>query len=190
MSALLQASEGVSEHDGGAVTDHSLVAAVRRGDDRAFEALYLRYHRRIQAYVMGMVKDHGRAEDVTQEVFVSALRRMRETERPIAFKPWIYEIAKNACIDQFRRSRRTEEVSLQADEGLAPADYGRLVGSDPTPDAAVAAKQDLDHLCGAFGGLSDTHHEILVMRELEGMSYREIGERMGMSPPAGEEPLL
>jgi RNA polymerase sigma factor (sigma-70 family) len=170
--------------------DHRLVAAVRRGDDRAFEALYARYQRRIHAYVMGMVKDHGRAEDVTQEVFVSALRRMRETERPIAFKPWIYEIAKNACIDQFRRSRRTEEVSLQADEGLAPADYGRLVGSDPTPDAAVAAKQELDHLCGAFGGLSDAHHEILVMREFEGMSYREIGERLGMSRPAVESTLF
>ena len=170
--------------------DQRLVAGVRRGDDRAFEALYSRYHRRIHAYVMGMVKDHGRAEDITQEVFVSALRRMRETERPIAFKPWIYEIAKNACIDQFRRSRRAEEVSLQADDGLAPGDYGRLVGSDPTPDAAVAAKQDLDHLCGALGGLSDTHHEILVMREFEGMSYREIGERLGMSRPAVESTLF
>jgi RNA polymerase sigma factor (sigma-70 family) len=95
--------------------DHRLVAGVRRGDDRAFEALYTRYHRRIHAYIVGMVKDHGRAEDITQEVFVSALRRMRETERPIAFKPWIYEIAKNACIDQFRRSRRAEEVSMDAD---------------------------------------------------------------------------
>jgi RNA polymerase sigma factor (sigma-70 family) len=170
--------------------DHRLVAAVRRGDERAFEALYSRYQRRIHAYVLGMVKDHGRAEDVTQEVFVSALRRMRETERPIAFKPWIYEIAKNACIDQFRRSKRAEEVSLQADEGLAPGDYGKLVGSDPTPDVAVAAKQDLDNLCGAFGGLSDTHHEILVMRELEGFSYREIGERMGMSRPAVESTLF
>ena len=170
--------------------DHRLVAAVRRGDDRAFEALYSRYQRRIHAYIVGMVKDHGRAEDITQEVFVSALRRMRETERPIAFKPWIYEIAKNACIDQFRRSRRAEEVSLEADEGLAPADYGRLVGSDPTPDAAVAAKQDLDHLCGAFVGLSDTHHEILVMREFEGLSYREIGERLGMSRPAVESTLF
>ena len=168
--------------------DHRLVAAVRHGDDRAFEALYARYQRRIHAYVMGMVKDHGRAEDVTQEVFVSALRRMRETERPIAFKPWVYEIAKNACIDQFRRSRRAEEVSLQADEGLAPSDY--LVGPDPTPDAAVAAKQDLSNLCGAFGGLSETHHEILVLRELEGMSYREIGERMGMSRPAVESTLF
>jgi RNA polymerase sigma factor (sigma-70 family) len=170
--------------------DQRLVAAVRRGDDRAFEALYSRYHRRIHAYVMGMVKDHGRAEDVTQEVFMSALRRMRETERPIAFKPWVYEIAKNACIDQFRRSKRTEEVSLEADEGLAPSDYGRLVGSDPAPHDAVAAKQELNDLCGAFGGLSDTHHEILVMRELEGLSYREIGEQMGMSRPAVESTLF
>jgi RNA polymerase sigma factor (sigma-70 family) len=168
--------------------DHRLVAGVRRGDDRAFEALYARYHRRIHAYIVGMVKDHGRAEDVTQEVFLSALRRMRETERPIAFKPWIYEIAKNACIDQFRRSRRAEEVPLQADEGFAPGDY--LVGSDPTPDVAVAAKQDLDHLCGAFGGLSDAHYEILVLRELEGLSYREIGDRMGMSRPAVESTLF
>ena len=170
--------------------DQRLVAAVRRGDDRAFEALYSRYQRRIHAYVMGMVKDHGRAEDVTQEVFVSALRRMRETERPIAFKPWIYEIAKNACIDQFRRSKRAEEVSLEADDGLAPSDYGRLVGSDPAPHDAVAAKQELNDLCGAFGGLSDTHHEILVLRELEGLSYREIGDRMGMSRPAVESTLF
>jgi RNA polymerase sigma factor (sigma-70 family) len=171
-------------------TDHQLVAAVRRGDDRAFEGLYRRYNRRIQAYVFGMCKDHARAEDITQEIFVSALRRMRETERPIAFKPWIYEIAKNACIDQHRRARRAEEVSLQADDGLAPADYGRLVNADPTPDVAVTVKQDLDNLCGAFGGLSETHHAILVMRELEGLSYREIGERLGMSRPAVESTLF
>ena len=171
-------------------TDLELVAAVRRGDDRAFERLYSRYQRRISAYVFGMVKDHGRAEDITQEVFISALRRMRETERPITFKPWVYEIAKNACIDQFRRSRRTEEVSFDAGEGLAGADQGRLVAAEPTPDAAVDAKQQLDHLCGAFGGLSDSHHEILVLREFEGLSYREIGDRMGLSRPGVESTLF
>src|SRR5690349_5538087 len=170
--------------------DATLVAAVRRGDDRAFEQLYSRYQRRISAYVFGMVKDHGRAEDITQEVFISALRRMRETDRSIAFKPWIYEIAKNACIDQFRRSRRAEEVSYDAEDGLGAADYGRLVTSGPTPDAAVDQKMSLDHLCGAFGGLSETHHEILVMRELEGLSYREIGERLGMSRPSVESTLF
>ena len=171
-------------------SDHQLVGAVRRGDDRAFEALYARYQRRIAGYVFGMVKDYGRAEDITQEVFVSALRRMRETERPIAFKPWIYEIAKNACIDAYRRGRRAEEVSLDADDRLSPSDYGRLVATGPGPDAAVDTQQDLDHLCGAFGGLSDTHHEILVMRELEGLSYKDIGDRMGMSRPAVESTLF
>src|SRR5690349_6804901 len=190
MKALLQAPGGDQVAPGGAVTDHKLVAAVRRGDDRAFETLYERYHRRIHAYVFGMVKDHQRAEDVTQEVFVSALRRMRATERPIAFKPWIYEIAKNACIDQFRRSKRAEEVSFDADEGLAPSDYGRLVSKEPVPDAALAAKQQLDHMVGAFGGLSEAHHQILVLRELEGLSYREIGERMGLSRPAVESTLF
>jgi RNA polymerase sigma factor (sigma-70 family) len=171
-------------------SDQRLVAAVRRGDDRAFEILYERYQRRIHAYVLGMVKDHGRAEDVTQEVFVSALRRMRETEQPLAFKPWLYQIAKNGCIDAFRRSKRAEEVSYDADDALAPGDHSKLIGSGPSPDAAVAAKQDLESLCGAFGGLSETHHEILVLRELEGLSYQEIGRRMGMSRPAVESTLF
>src|SRR3954451_4262727 len=170
--------------------DATLVAAVRRGDDRAFEQLYSRYQRRISAYVYGMVKDHGRAEDITQEVFISALRRMRETDRAIAFKPWVYEIAKNACIDQFRRSRRAEEVSYDADGGLGPADHGRVGSNSPTPDAAVDTRMSLDHLRGAFGGLSEMHHDILVMRELEGLSYREIGQRLGMSRPSVESTLF
>jgi RNA polymerase sigma factor (sigma-70 family) len=176
--------------ESGIDSDHRLVAAVRGGDDRAFEALYQRYQRRIHAYVLGMVKDHGRAEDVTQEVFVSALRRMRATDRPIAFKPWIYEIAKNACIDAFRRSKRGEEVSFDAEGGLAPADQTRLVARDPAPEAAVAAKHDLETLCGAFGGLSESHHEILVLRELEGLTYEQIGERMGLTRPAVESTLF
>jgi RNA polymerase sigma factor (sigma-70 family) len=174
----------------GSASDADLVAFVRRGDDRAFEALYQRYHRRIAAYVYGMVNDYGRAEDITQEVFISALRRMRETDRAIAFKPWVYEIAKNACIDQFRRSKRAEEVSFDAEDGLGAADYGRLVTNGPSPDAAVDAKQQLAHLCGAFGGLSETHHQILVLRELEGLSYREIGEKMGLSRPSVESTLF
>ena len=171
-------------------TDHQLVAAVRRGDDWAFERLYDRYQRRVAAYVYGMVLDYGRAEDITQDVFISALRRMRETERPIAFKPWVYEIAKNACIDQFRRSRRGEEVSYDALEDIGAADYGRLASRSAAPEAAVDAKQQLSDLCGAFGGLSEAHHRILVMRELEGLSYREIGERMGMSLASVESTLF
>ena len=173
----------------GAVADRELVAAVRAGDDRAFERLYERYHRRIAAYVYGMVNDYGRAEDITQEVFISALRRMRQTERPIAFKPWLYEIAKNACIDQFRRTRRAEEVSFDAEDGAA-LEHSRLTAFEGGPHDAVDAKLQLDNLCGAFGGLSETHHQILVMREFEGLSYAEIGDRLGLSRPSVESTLF
>jgi RNA polymerase sigma factor (sigma-70 family) len=134
-----------------------------------------------------MVHDHGRAEDITQDVFMSALRRMRATDGRIVFKPWIYEIAKNACIDAFRRSRRAEEISYDADDD---GDRLHLVSNGPTPDAAVDTRMSLDHLRGAFGGLSEAHHQILVMRELEGLSYRQIGERLGMSRPSVESTLF
>ncbi len=58
-------------------TEHELVAAVRSGSDRAFEELYARYRPGIAAYILGMVRDHARSEDIAQEVFISALRRLR-----------------------------------------------------------------------------------------------------------------
>ncbi|MGI8863042.1 MAG: RNA polymerase sigma factor [Solirubrobacteraceae bacterium] len=166
--------------------DHELVVAVRGGNDRAFEELYGRYGSKIRAYVLGMVGDHGRAEDVTQDVFISALRRLRATERPIVLKPWLYEIARNACIDEFRRRGRAHEVSL---EGSREGNE-RFVSWAPPPEAAIENKQRLDDLRGAFRGLSENHHRIMVMRELEGLSYGEIGERMGMSKPVVESNLF
>jgi RNA polymerase sigma factor (sigma-70 family) len=168
--------------------DRDLVEAVREGDDGAFEELYRRYQQRITSFVRRIVRDEARAEDVTQEAFLSALRRMRATDSEIAFKPWIYEIARNAAIDSYRRTTRAEEISMDGDL-LRPLDRGRLVGSS-APFAAVVVKERLDHLRGALDELSDTHHRILVMRELEGLSYREIGERMELTRPAVESTLF
>ena len=170
-------------------TDHELVAAVRRGDDRAFEQLYSRYRTRIWSYVGGILRDADRAEDVSQEVFISVLRRLRDTERPIAFKPWIYQIARNACIDELRRARRTHEVPFD-EEGESGSESDDLFSITPGPDAAVENKQQLEDLRGAFRGVSELHHRILVLRELEGLSYGEIGTRLGMSRPVVESTLF
>src|SRR5436309_2755415 len=145
--------------------EHALVRAVQEGDDRAFEELFLRYRACISAYVGGFVGDHGRAEDITQEVFISALRRLHETASPIAFRPWIYEIARNACIDEFRRARRAAEVSLSGHDHSATPERN-LVAKQPTPDAAMENQQRLQARRGAFRGLSDNHHRTPVQREL------------------------
>jgi RNA polymerase sigma factor (sigma-70 family) len=174
-------------------TDHELVAAVRRGEDSAFEALFTRYRTRVWSYVTGILRDADRAEDVTQEVFISVLRRLRDTERPIGFKPWIYQIAKNACIDELRRTHRTREIHLDLEresESESQTRMRELPWSVPGPDFAVESKQRLDDLRGAFRGVSELHHKILVLRELEGLSYAEIGERLGMSRAVVESTLF
>ena len=170
-------------------SEQTLVDAARAGSDQAFSELYARYQDRIRAFILAKVHDHGRAEDIAQEVFISALRRLRSSEQAIAFKPWIYEIAKNACIDEFRRNRRTSEVSLDADEELASGRRG-LMAIAPTPPAAVESKLQLDDLQGAFGGLSENHHRLLVMREFEGRSYTEIAASTGMSLAMVESALF
>jgi RNA polymerase sigma factor (sigma-70 family) len=169
-------------------TDEQLVAAARAGSDEAFEALFRRYRDRIGIHVRGMVHDHGRAEDIVQETFISALRSLRATEQEIAFKPWIYQISRNACIDHLRRVKRTEEISIDSDD-FKPDFEGRISEGAPTTDFAVLQRQDLDDLQQAFGGLPDSQHEILVLRELEGLSYQEIGHRMHLSPAAVESML-
>jgi RNA polymerase sigma factor (sigma-70 family) len=177
-----------ANHQPYAGDEHQLVAAVRAGDDAAFGLLYERYRPRIGAYVQSMVSDHGRAEDIAQEVFISALRRLRATDRPVMFKPWLYEIAKNACIDEYRRIRRTQEIPL---DGIAEvSEIDRLHSTAPTPHAAIESKMRLDDLRGAFRGLSDSHHQILVLRELEGLSYNQIGDRLGISKPVVESTLF
>jgi RNA polymerase sigma factor (sigma-70 family) len=170
-------------------TDHELVRGVRRGEDSAFEELFCRYRGRLRSYVSGILGDSDRAEDVVQEVFISALRRLRATERPIAFRPWIYQIAKNACIDELRRTRRSREVPL--DPGLEWLDgTSDLPAPGPGPEVAVESKQQLEDLRGALRGVSELHHRILILRELEGLSYDEIGTRLGISRPMVESTLF
>ncbi len=170
--------------------DAELVAAVRAGDDSAFEELFRRYQPRIARFVCSMLHDAARCEDIAQEAFLSALRRMRETDAEINFKPWIYQIARNAAIDSYRRNNHAVEVSMDADDGLRASDRTRLVGLDGAPDAALVTKERLGHLQGAFDELSDVHTRVLVMRELEGMSYREIGQKLDLTRPAVESALF
>jgi RNA polymerase sigma factor (sigma-70 family) len=169
--------------------EQELVLAARRGDDRAFEQLYALYRDRVTAFILSKVRDHGRAEDLSQEVFMAALRQLRSNEQTIAFKPWIFAIAKNACIDEFRRNTRGREIPVETNDEF-PTDQRASLSIVPSPPAAIESKQRLEDLRGAFGGLSESHHRLLVMRELEGRSYDEIGNRLGMTRQMVESGLF
>ena len=169
--------------------EDALVVAARAGDERAFETLHARYRERIEAFIAARLRDPDRAEDIAQEVFVSAHRSLCSSDRPIVFRPWIYEIAGNACVDEHRRRSRSREVPLELDGELA-TDSQANVPSSPSPPIVLERKQRFADLRAALGGLSDNHRQLIVMRELEGLSYDEIGERTAMSRQMVESALL
>jgi RNA polymerase sigma factor (sigma-70 family) len=169
--------------------DERLVAAVRGGDDRGFEVLFARYRAAIGAYVASLVRDRGHSEDITQEVFISALRSLRSSDRPVVFKPWIYEIARNACIDRHRRARRRDEIAGGTSSQL-DADPSRLVASRAAPEVVTETRERFGELIQTLMEMPAVDRQLLVMREFEGRSYREIVERSGLSAPAVESALF
>lgn len=171
------------------MSDADLVALVRLDDDEAFEELYRRHHVHVTAVVGRIVRDRARAEDVVQDAFLSALRRLRETDSKIMFRAWISEIARNAAIDQFRRAGRAAEVSMNTDQGLAPVDALRLAAA-PSPEVQAIGRERFGHLRGALDELSEAHQRVIVLRELEGHSYREIGQLMDLTPSGVESTLF
>src|SRR4051794_7981082 len=162
-------------------TDARLTIAASHGDDEAFAVLYERYAPRIRAYLMRLVGDEHLAQDLTHEVFVSALRRLRNDRPPIAFGPWLYRIARNASIDVHRRSQIVRQVPLDGNTEEPPSS-----ANGSAPEAAAEVRHGLEQLRDVLGGLSESHRSVLVLRELEGLSNGEIGRRMGLSRPAVE----
>ncbi len=170
-------------------SDEQLVALAQAGSSEAFASLFRRYRPAIARYAGRLLGNDARAEDIVQEVFLSALRRIGSLDRPAGFKPWLYRIAHNTCVDHMRRTHRAEEVSIDANI-LPASEEVRLYRRAPSTHAAVTQKEDFKNLREAFGGLPPSQSEVLVMRELEGLSYDQIAARMGITRASVESMLF
>src|SRR6201995_3023002 len=122
-------------------------------------------------------------------MFMSARRKLRAGEQEIVLQPGLHTLSQNACLEEFRRGTRGSHVPVGSDDDLSVG-RGPLLSVVPTPDDAIESRQRLDDLRGAFGGLSETHRRLLVMREFEGRSYDEIGDQLGVSRQMVESSLF
>jgi RNA polymerase sigma factor (sigma-70 family) len=168
--------------------EEELVASAQAGNVEAFETLFRRYRDRITSFVRASIRDDGRTEDIVQEIFFSAHSSLSSLSNPAAFRTWLYQIARNACLDEARRRSRQDELIYGWDEFPPPDD--RIVVHYPDAERAFSQKEELADLTQALDGLPPTQHEALVLRELEGRSYDEIGRRMRLSKTAVESVLF
>lgn len=162
-----------------------LVEKARGGDQQAFRTLVESNQGRLFAVAVGILKDRDDAMDAVQDAFIKAHRKLSDFEGNAAFSTWIYRICVNLCIDKKRSQARRRAVDIDdergpelseeniyADAAIAP----RLSGSNPLKN--VANEELAKHIDGALSELSDDHRSVVLLREVEGMSYEEISQTL------------
>jgi RNA polymerase sigma-70 factor (ECF subfamily) len=146
-------------------TDQELIRAARRGDRRAYGELVLRYRERVVAVVYRTCGDPHLAEDAAQEAFLRGWQKLSSYRVGTSFPSWLYRIAVNASRDVLRRRQPTADV---ANVPLTDPQVG--------PEAALVQKERGERVREAVLALPPASRVTLVLREYEGLSYREIAE--------------
>lgn len=152
-----------------------LICRCREGSTASFEPLVRRHEGRALAVARALLRDPDEAEDAVQDAFVRAYNSLHRLQPGSAFGPWLYAILRNLCLDRLRSPRRK-------DVSWTPA-LDAQVRTEPTASASVERAQLAAVVQAAMTEISAEHREILVLKELEGMSYTEMAEHVGV--PAG-----
>jgi len=145
-------------------SDCDLAVALRRGDERAFASLFERYRRPLYAFGLRMLGESHAARDLVQDVFLRVWERRDQLDRPESFRSWLFAIARNRCLSDFRRSRPS--IALED----APQDALAVAANDGGPER----DQDLALLRRALARLKVDYREVLILREYQELTYAEI----------------
>jgi RNA polymerase sigma factor (sigma-70 family) len=150
-------------------SDERLVAVAKEGDERAFAILYERHSPAILRYCRSILRSAQEAEDVKQEAFVLAMSALRRGAEPDAFRPWLYRVAHNACMSHLRVRRP-----------VLVADNGVLVGPAGAAAPVDTHREELRQLIDDIGTLPEVQRGALLLREMDGFSYEQVGEVLGL----------
>jgi len=150
--------------------DRRLLDRLRQGDERAFEELMLEYQAPVLAYVHRMVGDPSLAEDLVQDVFLRVYRRVESFRGQCLFTTWLFQIAKNRVLDELRAQARRPTAAVELSDAMVAPEHAPEL--DTEIDETVAA------IWRAVAGLEIELKMPLLLRDVAGLSYREIAETL------------
>jgi len=153
----------------------ALIDCIVSGQPAKFEILVGNYQQRIFATLLGMLGNRHDAEDVTQETFLTAFRKLDQFERRSSFYTWLHRIAFNTAIDLQRRKKRTKSRFVGG-EGIETAEPGDQQADSPA--SIVMAKETVNQVQLALGRLDSERRNIIVLRDLQGLDYVEIASML------------
>jgi RNA polymerase sigma-70 factor (ECF subfamily) len=164
--------------NGDLLADRPLVLRVRSGDRDAFGELVLKYMRRAYFAALGIVGSHDDAMDLSQDAFARAFRARKRLDPDRPFYPWLYQILRRLCFNHLR-NQKTRRARLEEAAGWL-ADRARSEAASTAPDRTVERAELRARLEAAIATLRPHEREVIVMREFEGLTYREIADLLGI----------
>jgi RNA polymerase sigma-70 factor (ECF subfamily) len=149
--------------------DDVLIQRFVAGDGRAFDQIVARYERRVYSIALRMCGDPDDARDVTQDVFVSALRALRRFRGDAQLSTWLHRVAVNSSLDSLRRrSRRRDRDELNTE----------MPSGAPGPEEHAVASARAAEVQAALRKISDEHRAVLVLHDLQGCDYAEVASAL------------
>jgi RNA polymerase sigma-70 factor (ECF subfamily) len=157
--------------------EQSLVRRAQQQDQEAFTELYEAYFDKIYRYIMLKTGDRTEAEDMTQQVFLKALKSLSTYQwRDVPFSAWLYRIAHNQMVDYFRKTTRQPTTELT--EAITPND------PNENPQRQTELKADIEHLVKATRQLTKAQQEVIALRFSSDLPVAEVARLMGKSEGA------
>src|SRR5215468_3892544 len=156
-------------------SDAELIERCLRKDNSAWETIIARYRRKVFHIAYKFTGKHDEAEDLTQEIFLKVFRSLEKFNQDADFSTWLSSVARNYCIDRYRAGKREREVLVEdlVAFDLAPASFGN-------PYRALEDRDRRSFLRKGLELLPDKLREAVVLRDLQGMSYQEMADRLAL----------
>lgn len=158
--------------------ERTLVRRAQAGDIEALGALVSRYMRRAYYAALGLVGSHDDALDLSQEAFSRAFRARMSLDPNRSFYTWLYTILRRLCFNFLRDRKARSQKLAEAAGWLAEEARARVAAQSPVRAAELAEHRR--RVAGAIEQLPDRQREVLVLKEFEGLGYREIAELLGI----------
>ncbi len=158
------------------------IERVLQGDANAFEHLVHAYEKNVYNLALRSLGNPQDAEDVTQEAFLKAYRSLSSFRGDSKFSVWLYRIVSNLCLDLLRAKQRRPVQSLTVENDEGEVDELEISDEHFSPEKLLDRKLTRESVQRGLASLPDDSRQILLLRELQGMSYEEIGDTLGLEP--------
>jgi RNA polymerase sigma-70 factor (ECF subfamily) len=158
--------------------DEALAALAASGDAAAFDQLVRRHQAALVNFAFRMLGDRDEAADAVQQTFVQVYVNLPRARLHLAFKPWLYRIARNQCLDRLRQRRPTLPIDREVDADDPPA--FDLRDPDPLPEELLERRDLQRLLADAIGTLPERYRAVVAMRYVTDLTFAEIGAALGL----------